>query len=154
VRPRWQAETPKQPEASVDWCAIGVMVTAPDAGPALAHSSAGNGETLSARHEEIVLLASFYGPHGQMFAGLLRDGISIPQNVETLAVHDIGFVECGPIRSMPELVNQKWLRRRDVSLTFRRKVTRNYPILNVLAADVHLFDDTHIDETIHVPPAP
>lgn len=154
VRPRWQPNPPKQPEPSVNWCAIGVIVTKPDAGPAITHLKDGQGSDRLERHEGIDLLATFYGPHARSLASRLRDGISIPQNMEVLKAADIGLVEVGEIRSIPELVNQQWVRRQDMGLRFRRKVTRIYPIRNVLAADIHLFDDTHVDELITVPPAP
>jgi len=154
VRPRWQPGNPKQPEPGVDWCAIGVMVQEPDAGPALIPEGDGSGATRSERHEEIEVLATFYGPHRQAFAARLRDGIAIPQNMEALQTSAIGFVECGPIRSIPEIVNQQWIRRSDMLLRFRRKATHIYPIRTIAAADIHLFDDTHIDEYITVPPAP
>lgn len=154
VRPRWQENPPKQPEPGVDWCAIGVMVQEPDAGPALIQEGDGSGATRSERHEEIEVLATFYGPHRSAFAGKLRDGIGIPQNMEALQTSAIGFVGCGPIRAAPERVNQQWIRRSDMLLRFRRKATRRYEVRNIAAADIHLFDDTHIDEVITVPPAP
>lgn len=150
VRPRWQPETPKQPEPHIDWCAIGVMVQDADAGPVLQHDGSGDGSTQYARHEDIEVLASFYGPNSQRYAGLLRDGLAIQQNCEELAAHDVAFVDGGKIRPLPELVNQQWLRRRDILLRFRRKISRIYSIQNIVAADIHLIDDTHIDETISV----
>ena len=154
VRPRWQPNPPKQLEPSVDWCAIGVMVTKPDAGPAITHLKDGDGSDRLERHEDIELLATFYGPRARSIAARLRDGLSVPQNTEALQTSAISFVEAGDIRSAPELVNQQWIRRYDLTLRFRRKVTRIYPIRNVLIADIRLFDDMRIDETITVPPAP
>jgi hypothetical protein len=150
VRPRWQPNPPKQPEPNVDWCALSVMDSKPDAGPAIIHDGSGLGSDINIRHEELVVLVSFYGPRSQWFAGVLRDGIGIPQNMESLKQIDIAFVECGPTRTAPELVNQQWIRRRDMSMRFRRKVTRLYSIRNIASADVHVFDDTHIDETVEV----
>jgi hypothetical protein len=155
VRPRWQPGNPKQPEPGTDWCAIGVMVQTPDAGPAIQHRSENGGADKLERHEEIEVLASFYGPRRQSFAAKLRDGLSIPQNMETLQTSAIGLVGCGPIRSVPELVNQQWIRRSDMLMLFRRKTTRIYPVQNIEVADIHLFDDTtHVDEIITVPTAP
>lgn len=155
VRPRWQPNPPKRPEPSIDWCAIGVTVQEPDAGPAIQHRGENGGAAQLERHEDIELLATFYGPRAKAFAARLRDGIAIPQNMEALQTSAIGFVEVGPIRAIPELVNQQWNRRYDMQLRFRRKVTRVYPVRNVIAADIHLFDDTHVvDAIITVPPAP
>jgi hypothetical protein len=153
VRPRWQPVMPKQPAPDVDWCAIGVVAEEPDAGPYLHHNSDALGSTTSIRHEEIDVLASFYGPHSGGYAKLFRDGLGIPQNVEALTAQDLGFVWCGTIRTAPELVNQQWIRRKDMPVTFRCKTSRLYQIQNIVAADVHLFDDTtHVDDLITVPP--
>jgi len=154
VRPRFQPDAPKQPEASVDWCAMGVMTITADAGPSITHVSSGLGSDTYVRHEDIELLASFYGPHSKGYASRLRDGLAIAQNVEALQVQDISFVECFPIRPLNELVNQTWRKRNDIGIRFRRKVTRVYAVQNIALADIHLIDDTHIDETITVPPAP
>lgn len=154
VRPRWQPQVPKQPETDIDWCAIGAMVTNPDAGPAITHNSDGDGADEYVRHEEIEVLASFYGPNCQGFAGKLRDGLAIPQNCEALRANDIAFVECGRIVPVPEFINQKWQRRRDILLRFRRKISRVYPVLNVLSADVNLIDDTHVDINFETTPPP
>jgi hypothetical protein len=152
VRPRWQTVVPIQPAPEVDWCAIGVIAEIPDDGPFLHHNSDGLGSTTSIRHEEIDVLASFYGPHAGANAKILRDGLSIPQNLEALAPNDIGYVGCGTIRTAPAIVNQQWVRKKDFPLTFRCKATRTYAIQNIVAADIHLFDDTHVDDLITVPP--
>lgn len=130
------------------------MVQTADAGPSINHDPAGFGEDHYQRHEDIEVLASFYGPHSMSYAATFRDGVAIPQNCEGLNADGISFVESGPIRGVPELINQQWIRRYDLIARFRRMVSRTYAVQNVLLADVHLIDDTHVDELIHVPPAP
>lgn len=157
VRPRWQPTLPKQPEANVDWCAIGVLSAEPDAYPYISHLSQSNITDPSAdqlwRHEELVVLATFYGPNSKKNAGRLRDGLSIPQNVEVLEANQIAFVEAQGITTAPDFVNQQWIRRVDMPLVFRRKIQRVYTMPNILDASVHLFDDTGaVDDTINVPP--
>lgn len=154
VRPRWQPNPPKQPEPAITWCAISVMSQRDDNAPYIRHNPGGEGSDTYIAHETFEALATFYGPQGQSAAAKLRDGVRIPQNVEQLRENEIAFIDSDPIRSLPELINQQWVRRYDIRLTFRRKVTRVYAIQNVLLADIHLFDDTHIDELIPVPPAP
>ncbi len=141
VRPRWQPTNPKQPEPSVNWCAIGVMDITPDAGPYLKHIGAGQGQDDLNRHEQIELACTFYGPQAQRYAAALRDGLALPQNIEALNQVGIAFVECQPFRPVPELVNQQWIRRYDMALTFRRQVKRTYGVLNVLSADAVLISD-------------
>ena len=154
VRPRWQPNPPKQPEPSVTWCAVSVMTQTGDNAPYIKHNSGGEGSDSYSTHEEIEALATFYGPQGQKAAAALRDGLRIPQNIEQLTALAMAFVDTGPIRPVPEFVNQQWIRRFDIQINLRRKVSRLYTVQNVKLADIHLFDDTHIDEIIHVPPAP
>lgn len=152
VRPRWQAILPKQPEPGVDWVAIGITAITADAGPAIVHNPLGQGTDTYYRHEDIEVLASFYGPHSQKLASMFRDGIAIPQNQEPLGVVDMAFVDCGQIRPVPDLVNAQWIHRQDMSVRFRRKVTRVYGIESLSIADIHLFDDTTVHATVLVPP--
>lgn len=134
VRPRWQPNPPKQPEPTVNWCALGIAVQTLDDGPAIVHNGAGNGSDTYIRHEQIDVLASFYGPNGMQNAQLLSDGLAIPQNLEQLKAQDMNSVDTGQIRAVPDLINEQWVRRYDIELTFRRKITRSYNVLNTLTA--------------------
>lgn len=138
VRPRWQTVVPKQPPVNTNWLAFGITTTDPDAGPALQHdpdASGGLGADTYARHSTIEIMASFYGPGGQMNAQLAQDGLCVPQNIEFLRTNLITYVNSGTIRNVPEKVNEQWIRRWDVLLHFRRKVERSYPVENILTAD-------------------
>jgi hypothetical protein len=134
VRPRWQPNPPKQPEPTVNWCALGIAVQTPDDGPAIVHDGSGNGSDTYIRHEQIDVLASFYGPSAMQNAQLLSDGLAIPQNLEQLKANDMNSVDTGVIRAAPDLINEQWVRRYDIQLTFRRKITRTYAVLNILTA--------------------
>jgi hypothetical protein len=134
VRPRWQPNPPKQPEPTVNWCALGISVQTPDDGPAIVHNGAGNGSDTYIRHEQIDVLASFYGPGAMQNSQLLSDGLAIPQNLEQLKAQDMNSVDTGAIRAAPDLINEQWVRRYDLELTFRRKITRSYAVLNILTA--------------------
>lgn len=144
VRPRWQPVPPKHPEPTVDWCAIGITEIAPDDSPSIRHVGTGDGSDNMVRHDQITLLCTFHGPLAMRYAAKLRDGIGILQNTEALALQGIKFIESSPIRSVPELYNQQWIKRFDIALIFRRKVDRMYPILNILSADPILVTDTII----------
>lgn len=140
VRPRWQQEIPKQPEPSANWCAIGVTDSKSDANPSITHNGTGDGADWYSRHEALTVLASFYGPESKAFAGLLRDGIYIPQNREALRTHRMVFVSASEVKPVPELVNQQWIRRYDLFLEMRREIVRTYPVLNILSAEVSIVD--------------
>jgi len=133
VRPRWQPVAPIQPEATVNWCAIGVISYAPDANAAFLGSTDGQSQS-SQRHEAIELLASFYGPSASGYAHLMRDGIAVGQNRDALRASGVAVVGTDVIRPVPELLNQTWRRRFDLPISLRRQVDRTWPILNILSA--------------------
>ena len=134
VRPRWQPTVPKQPEPSVNWCALGVTALPPDAGPAITHDPGGDGTDIYVRHQTINVLATFYGPACGLNSQTLLDGLAIPQNLEQLKANDMQSVTEGDRRAAPEFVNQQWIRRYDVTLVFRRKITRTYAVRNLNSA--------------------
>ncbi len=82
----------------------------------------------SVRHESLELFLSFYGLHGQSFAGAFKDGLCIPQNVDQLSQFKIKFVGCGEIITAPDFLNQQYVHRYDLVATFRRKTKRTYAI--------------------------
>jgi len=134
VRPRWQTTVPKQPEPSVNWCALGVTVLPPDAGPAITHNPTGDGTDVYVRHQTINVLASFYGPNCGQNSQMLLDGLAIPQNLEQLKANDMQSVTEGDRRAAPDFLNQQWIRRYDVTLVFSRKITRTYAVRNLNSA--------------------
>lgn len=135
VRPRWQPVVPKQPEPTQNWCAIGVTEDDPDDYPAVIHQSTGNGHDNFYQHETLNVLASFYGPNSMSFAKLARNGLYIAQNREALMAAGFDVLEAKRITAAPELVNQQWIRRYDLTIRIRRQVVRAYPVLNILSAD-------------------
>lgn len=142
VRPRWQPTVPKQPEPGMDWCALGITVQTNDAGPAFQHDPSGDGSDIYIRHQDIEVLCSFYGPGAKGNAQRLADGMAIPQNSDQLGAYDAKFVSVSEIRAAPDFVNQQWVRRYDMTLNLRRKITRAYPVLNLLSATVQHTTDS------------
>lgn len=142
VRPRRQPTVPKQPEPTENWCAMGVSVQTNDSGPAIRHDPAGDGSDTYTRHQQIDLMCSFYGPSAKGYAQRLADSISIPQNGEQLALNGMKFVSASDIQPAPALINQQWNRRYDLTLVLRRKITRTYPVLNLLSAEVQSTTDS------------
>lgn len=139
VRPRWQPTQPRMPEITVDWCAVGVTLTDTERGTAYVdHDGAGEGHDDLVRHEQLDVLATFYGPGAARNAARLRDGLQIAQNRAALDAQGMAFVEAGPVRTVPELVNEQWLRRCDIPITLRRVVRREYAVLNILSAPVSI----------------
>ena len=151
VRPRWQPTSPKQPPVGTDWCAIGVVSSKVDEGPWIALDPT-NSFGLYWRHEDLEVLATFYGPNSRTNASALRDGLDIVQNLEQLLPYEMRAIDCETMRSVPELVNEQWIRRQDLMCRFRRKVTRDYAILAMEGAEINLIDDTGaVDDWIYFP---
>lgn len=152
VRPRWQPTVPQTPETNVDWCAVGVTPRTRSLDyPAIQHDPTGDGHDRFTRHQELEVLATFYGPNAMRYADLLRDGAYMPQNGEQIGQHGIAFVEAGDAIAAPELVNQRWLKRYDLSLRFRRVIRRDYAVLNLLGADAAIQSDTGPGADVVVP---
>ncbi|WP_186139289.1 phage neck terminator protein [Burkholderia gladioli] len=133
VRPRWRPTVAKQPEPNVNWCAFGVSDQEPDANPVIQHDGTGEGSDTYIRHEGIEVACTFYGPNAKGYAKRLADSLAIPQNREALGLNDMAFVGVSKILPAPDFVNQQWIRRYDITFTLRRKITRTYPVLNLLS---------------------
>ena len=122
VRPRWQSTSPKLPEPNTTWVAIGVTESNDPDSPYI--DDGGN----TSNHETFEVLASFYGPNAEAMAKRFKSGLAIPQNNMQLKQHSMTFIRTQPLRTVPELLNQQWLRRYDLSFTMRRKKVNHYPI--------------------------
>lgn len=134
VRPRWQAEPPPMPAIDVDWCAFGITEIVADWSASTVHLPEADGSDEVVRHDSVRTLASFYGPAGYSKASQVRDGLWVPQNWEVLRAAGVALYEASAIRTASEPMNERFVRRVDLELVFRRAVTRVYPVLNLLSA--------------------
>lgn len=132
VRPKWQMNPPKQPDIGVDWVAFNIDQNIPDANGYLGVTN--TGAVISQRHEVLEVGCAIYGDKSMETAGLIRDGFQIPQNVNGLRSANMGFVEVGPAHRVPDLVNERWVNRYQMSIFLRREIQRTYPILTLLSA--------------------
>ncbi|WP_431768961.1 phage neck terminator protein [Xenorhabdus khoisanae] len=139
VFPRWTDPQPKIPPAGSNWCAFGIMAIREDANPAATQLSDQLHEQSS--HETLDILCCFYGPSGQRIATQFRDGLFITQNNDELSRAGLTFQQCGQIQPAPELINNQWQRRYDVTVTLRRKIVRDYGIKSLVEAPVKFFGD-------------
>lgn len=129
VRPRFQEKPPPFPAVGVDWVAFGVKTQRLDESP---YFEQREDDASSIRHETIELALSFYGNNGQSFADRFTDGTAIPQNIEQLKLHKIKFIEVGDVLTAPDLLNEQYVHRFDVTAIFRRKKVRTYPVQSFL----------------------
>ncbi|MBC8947222.1 phage neck terminator protein [Xenorhabdus indica] len=139
VFPRWTDPQPQIPPAGSSWCAFGIMTIQEEANPAAIQLSDQHHEQWS--HETLSILCCFYGPSGQRIATQFRDGLFITQNNDELSRTGLTFQYCGRIQPAPELINNQWQRRYDVTVTLRRKIAREYGIKSLVEAPVKFFGD-------------
>ncbi|WP_446902998.1 phage neck terminator protein [Burkholderia sp. YIM B11467] len=152
VRPRWQPTVQKQPEPGINWCAFGIQTQTPDASPAIVHNGANEGSDTYIRHQDLDVLCTFYGPAAKGYAQRLADGLALPQNREQLKLLDMAFVSVSEIRAAPDLVNQQWVRRYDMTVRLRRKISRTYAVLNLKSVQASTTTDASppVTSTINV----
>lgn len=132
VRPMWQPDPPPVPSINVDWCGFAITDQRIEKGSAF-HQQLTDGATIT-RHEEIDLLCAFYGPDSLTKAGELRDGMELSQNRELLFLSGMGLAGFNDIAHAPELVNDRYFDRADITMTVRREIRRSYAILNFVSA--------------------
>lgn len=151
VRPRWQPEPPNQLAFGVDWIAFGIMRQDADTYAAIEHDPIGDGADHLQRHETVEVLISSYGDHATANLTQLRDGLQVEQNRAILTTNAMGLEKTGEIIPAPTLVKDRWLRRFDMTMTFRRQIRRTYQVLNLLSAHGTI-DAEQVEITINVNP--
>ncbi len=139
VRPRWQKEQPALLPVDTNWCAFGIIGWPIDNSPAFTHQTDEGAQLW--RHETFECMASFYGPAGMRFASRFRDGITLPQNNAELNTMNLSLGDYTGLTSFPELINQQWVRRYDMTVRLRRKVVREYGIKSLVDAPVTYFGE-------------
>lgn len=144
VRPKWQTEPPKQPDIEVDWMAFGIEIATPDANGYLAVNIDGSSD--SQRHEDLEVSCDIYGPQALAIAGIIRDGFQVPQNRDALFVANMGFVNVSGARRIPDLVNERFINRRVMSVFLRREIQRTYAIPTLLSANGTIYTVTGNEE--------
>lgn len=148
VRPRWQPEPPNLPDDFVTWVAFGITKRVAETFSAEVHSPTEDGYNSTVRHEELFLLASFYGPDADEYCSRVREGAQVAQNREVLLLNNMAFVSCEDMTAMPELVKEKWLYRVDLPFSIRRKIVRNYSVRNLVSAEVVINDETRTVDVV------
>lgn len=133
VRPTWQQNPPPIPDIDIDWLAFGQTNRRGDADAYQFESDDGL-TTTQLRHEECDFLLTFYGPNCLDIAGMLRDAFDITQNQEQLQLAGMAMVDLTEIIHAPELINDRFFDRADMTMTIRREIRRDYRVLSFVAA--------------------
>jgi hypothetical protein len=138
VRPRWQAEPLQRPDFTVNWVSFGLARSEVDPFAYEAHDPAGEGPTIVERDEILTYAHSFYGPNAHGLVERLRDGFEIPQNRDVLASGGLGLIEVQEAVKVPSLLAERWVPKIDVSILYRRRTRRAYPVLTIKTAGIEL----------------
>lgn len=132
VRPKWQTNPPKQPAIETDWIAFGIQNNIPDANAYVGMQP--DGSQVLARTEKLEIQIAFYGPNALENSSVFRDGFQIQQNLEAMRLANMGFNAITPALRGPDLLNQRWVDRYEMTLTLVRTVQRVYPVLSFASA--------------------
>lgn len=135
VFPRWTDPQPTIPPKGSTWCGFGITTMPRPATPANVQISETESEQWT--WENITVLCCFYGPQGAGMATRFREGISVEQNQSALRrAAGLSMLEFGTLYNLPELINNQWVRRYDLTVTLSRKNTRTYNIQSIVDGNV------------------
>lgn len=134
VRPAWQQNPSPIPSIDIDWMAFGQTSRRTDYDAYQVEKADGTSST-QIRNEEVDFLLTFYGPNCIGKASELRDAADITQNQESLYLAGMAIINFSDITHAPELVNERWFDRCDMTMTIRREIRREYRILTFASAD-------------------
>lgn len=134
VLPRWRGGPLLPPAKDTTWCAFGITAWSSDDNPVF--SSQTDESVQFWRHETFECTASFYGPAAMTAAARFRDGIAVPQNNASLNALGFSLRDYITLTPCPELIEQTWVRRYDMTAQLRRKIVRDYAIQLLVAAPV------------------
>lgn len=132
VRPKWQRNPPKNPDIDTDWIAFGIQQS-----PADSYAYAGlndQGVNVLQRQEQLDIQLSFYGPNALENMAVFRDGFQIQQNLEAMRLAQMGYTGITPGIRGPDLLNERWVERWEMTLSLTRQVQRVYPVLSFASA--------------------
>jgi hypothetical protein len=149
IRPRWQPEPGNMPKPGVTWIAQGVTEYKDD-GVAWQEFNRVTQIFTMCRNQVLTNLVSFYGATANATEALVRDGLSIDQNREYMNLQGIALIRVGDPRNASMLMNEQWQKRIDVPITFRRLISRTYPVLSLLSGAVQIRTDTGLIETVNI----
>lgn len=143
VRPLWNITPGNMPKINTEWMSQGIIDRRQDFFPTQ-HFDDTQGMILM-RNQELDNLVSLYGDQAGWLADLLIDGLSLTQNRDPMTAAGLYLVDIGKPKNASMLINEQWYKRIDVVITYRRNITRVYPILSVKSATIGMneADDVH-----------
>ena len=130
VRPMFQINPPKLPSNSVDWC--GFSINEIDTDDNAYYEQATTTATMK-RNEYAQLLISFYGVNAMINAKKIRDSLQLGQNRDALRTNGIGITGFTNAVRVPELINDIWYNRVDITMQFAREIRASYNVFTILS---------------------
>ncbi|HHA2249915.1 TPA: hypothetical protein ACOEHG_004856 [Enterobacter ludwigii] len=131
VYPRWTDPQHKIPPAGTTWCAFGITQQPQSPNPADVQVSDDLSEQWT--WEKVTVICCFYGPEGAALASLFRAGLFVEQNATELKRRSgLSLNDAGTLYNVPELINNQWVRRYDLTVTLSRKLVREYNIKSLV----------------------
>ncbi|MCA6999491.1 phage neck terminator protein [Dickeya solani] len=135
VFPRWTDPQAAIPANGNTWCSFGITTMPRPATPANVQVSEEESEQWT--WEQVTVLCCFYGPQGASMAARFREGIFVDQNSDTLrSAAGMSLIDAGTIFNLPELINNQWVRRYDITTTLSRKNIRTYNVKSIIDGNV------------------
>lgn len=134
VFPRWTDPQRKIPKNDTTWCDFGITTIPQPLSQADVQIS--DAESQQWTWEKVTVICCFYGPDGGSTASTFRSGIFVEQNNAELNRTGLSLVEAGTIYNLPELINNQWVRRYDLTVTLNRKNVRTYNIKSIVDGHV------------------
>ncbi|TXE22180.1 phage neck terminator protein [Serratia ureilytica] len=132
VYPRWTDPQRQIPKIGTTWCAFGITAQQQALNPADVQISDDRSEQWA--WERVTVICCFYGPEGAALAARFRAGIFIEQNnAELNRRSGLTLNDAGTLYNVPELINNQWVRRYDLTVTLSRKIVREYNIKSLIA---------------------
>ena len=148
VRPKWQPKPPPQPDPETNWIAFGIIEDEPTFNGAIVTDNAG--VTTQQRQRKLTIQTSFYGPNALDFIELVQDGFQLGQNLAALKSANMGLTETTRAIHIPELVNEVWIDRYEMSVILQREVISTYPIVTITSASGTIFTPTTTDDDFSI----
>lgn len=148
VRPGFQANPPTRPNIDVNWCGFSIINKRTESLPLYRQDDEESGT--QSTNELFDLLVSFYGPNCTAYAGVLRDGLQITQNLEQLFAAGMAPLGTDGIIYTADLVNDRFYERADITINMNRDVSRTYDILSLLSVEGTILGSNEYEENFEV----
>lgn len=147
IRPSYQQNPPPQPDIGVDWAAFAIINRKPAAMP---WNTQEDNDAILSTNELFDVFVTFYGPNCMGNAAILRDGLQVPQNSDQLVAAGMAVLGFEDIRYVPDLINDRWFERADITINMNRNLSRTYDILPLLRATGTMYFDDVATENFNV----